>query len=261
MDLEEYARDYLNFMDIVHKNGHLLNVSTMTVICNLNVEAICIQTFCENFEEPNINMKVCKPNNEVEVTKRGRVKKSFYNQVTLNYRDISKKSIKVFSNGKLQITGLTSYYESRVLVDYVIRLLRRTLQNDDIGVTRQYVGMINSNFSVKTNLDLQKLNKVLNKKVNVMSIYNPESYPAINMKYNHATNGTTSIFIFGTGNIVITGGKTLAHMRDSYDFIYEEILKNHTGVCKTTPYIPKEIREESYIDGYPIRQYMSCLSK
>ena len=62
------------------------------------------------------------------------------------------------------------------------------------------------------------------------------------MKYNNV-NGTTSIFIFGTGNIVITGGKTLAHMRDSYDFIYEEILKNHSGVCKTTPYIPKETRE------------------
>ena len=261
MDLDEYANEYLKFMNTVHKNGHSLNVSTITLICDLNVETICIQTFCENFEEPNITMKVCKPNTEVEVTKRGRVKKSFYNQVTLNYKDISKKSIKIFSNGKLQITGLTSYYECEVLTNYVISILRRTLTNEDISVTRRYVGMINSNFSVKTNLDLQKLNKILNKKVNVMSIYNPESYPAINMKYTQSNGTTISIFIFGTGNIVITGGKTLAHMRASYDFIYEEILRNHSNVCKKTTYIPKENKVESYIEGYPIRQYMSCVTK
>lgn len=259
MNTIEYAHEYLSFMNRVHKNGHTLNISTITVVCDLNVDAICIQTFCENFEEPNVTMKVCKPNKGVEVTKRGRVKKSFYNQVTLNYKDISKKSIKVFSNGKLQITGLTSYYESRILVDYITQLVRRTMKNDSIHVNKEYVGMINGNFSVKTNIDLQKLNKILNKKPNVMSIYNPESYPAINMKYNNG-NVTTSIFIFGTGNIVITGAKTLGHMRDSYDFIYKEIIRNHSGVCKTTPYVQKDIRDESYIYGYPVRQYMSCLT-
>lgn len=253
MDTKTYAEEFLQFMQIVHRNKHVLNVSTITLICDLNVDNVDIKTFCQHFNEPNILMKICP--HGFDTTRKGRVRKSFYNQVTLNYKDISKKSMKIFSNGKLQITGLTSVYECEKLTTYTLKVLRHTLSNPDIKIRRSYIGMINCNFSTGTNLDLLKFNQLLNRHARVMSIYNPESYPAINMKYE---NGT-SVFIFGTGNIVITGGKCLDDIKKTYEFINEEIIRNYDTVRKTTVYLQKKPRVENYVNGYSVRQYMSCV--
>lgn len=259
MDTVTYANEYLSFMKEVYDNNHVLNVSTITLICNLNVDKICMSTFCDHFDEPGIEIKRCRPNKEYELTKRGKLKKSFFNQVTLNYVDISKKSIKVFSNGKLQLTGLTSCLECNRVSSMVLGWLNKYIRNQNITITNMYIGMINSNFSVLKNLDLIRLNAILNQNEHVMSLYNPESYPAINMKYNDATKDiSVSVFVFGTGNIVITGGKRLAHMRDAYTFVYKIIDSNRDIVCKANDYIPKTVKVETHIHGYPIRQYMSC---
>ena len=116
--------------------------------------------------------------------------------------------------------------------------------------------MINSNFSMMTNLDLIKLNGILNIDPRVVSIYNPESYPAINMKYIHQ-GVSVSVFIFATGNIVITGGKQLRDMRVAYEFVHDIVRKNKSMVSKDT-YTAKSARVEPYVRGYPIRQCMSC---
>ena len=259
MNTLSYANEYMAFMKEVHNNNHVLNVSTITLICNLNVDKICMSAFCDKFDEPGIEIKRCKPNKEYELTKRGKLKKSFFNQVTLNYVDISKKSIKVFSNGKLQLTGLTSCLECNRVSNMVIGWLNKYIKDSEIVITNMYMGMINSNFSVMKNLDLIRLNAILNKHDNVMSVYNPESYPAINMKYvDQAKDIAVSVFIFGTGNIVITGGKRLGHMRDAYSFIHKTIDSNKSTVHKTNEHIPKIVKSETHIHGYPIRQYMSC---
>jgi len=260
MDTKAYATEYMDFMKEVYENDHVLNVSTITLICNLNVDRICMKTFCEHFVEPGIEIKRCKPNKEYELTKRGKLKKSFFNQVTLNYRDISKKSIKVFSNGKLQLTGLTSCLECNQVSKIVNGWLKKYLNDESIVITDMYMGMINSNFSVMTNLDLIRLNTLLNVHDKVRSTYNPESYPAINMKYIDSEKDiSVSVFIFGTGNIVITGGKRLGHMREAYRFIHDTISSNRERVCKTNEHIPKVVRVETHIQGYPIRQYMSSI--
>lgn len=251
------------FMEEVHANKHVLNISTITLICNLNVQNVSIQQFIENFDEPNLVMKVQSGSNngKFDVTRRSKVKRSFFNQVTLNYRDISKKSIKIFSNGKLQITGLTSGFECQKLMDYLVRLLHRTLGDTTIAIEHSYIGMINSNFSTHMNIDLVKLNRILNRNANVMSIYNPESYPAINVKYNVPGSETcTSIFVFGTGNIVTTGGKSLSDIRASYLFIHNEITNHYETVCKRFEYTVRNNKSEPIVHGYSVRQYMSCVT-
>jgi TATA-box binding protein (TBP) (component of TFIID and TFIIIB) len=257
MDAKTYAEEYLEFMEIVHRNRHVLNVSTITLICDLNVDNVNIQQFCQRFDEPNIDMKHI-PHGFDKKRTGGRVRKSFYNQVTLNYKDISKKSMKIFSNGKLQITGLTSYFECEKLADYTIRVLHKTLDDSTISIRRSYIGMINCNFSTGTNLDLYKFNQLLNRHARVMSIYSPESYPAINMKYRNG-EVTTSVFIFGTGNIVITGGKCLLDMKETYEFVHKEIVRNYDTVSKNTEHIKKPARVEEHVHGYSVRQYMSCV--
>lgn len=257
MDTVSYADEYMEFMKTVHANNNVLNVSTITLICNLNVDKICMQTFCEHFDETGVEVKRYKRNDEFEITKRGNIKKSFFNQVTLNYCDISKKSIKVFSNGKLQITGITSCLECNKVAEMVNGWLVKYLHDDSIRITDTYIGMLNSNFSMMTNIDLIKLNGVLNHVSHVVSVYNPESYPAINMKY--VKDGTSvSVFIFATGNIVITGGKRLKDMQTAYSFVHDIIHSHRERVCKDDLHNPKATRVEPYVHGYSVRQCMSC---
>ena len=142
------------------------------------------------------------------------------------------------------------------MADMVNGWLKKYLRDDTICITKMYIGMINSNFSMMTNLDLIRLNGILNNDHRVVSIYNPESYPAINMKYV-ADGVSVSIFIFATGNIVITGGKKLEDMRVAYTFVHSAI-HNHPTVCKPDNHITKITRKEPYVHGYPIRQCMSC---
>jgi len=267
-NLREYSDQYLEFMSKVYKNKHVVNISTITLICNLNVEKIDIKQFTETFSKPNVNVKISKSNKDYELSKRGKVKKTFFNQVSLNYHDISRKSIKIFSNGKLQITGLSSFYECNLVVNMVIQWLQEIFTTERIELVDAYIGMINSNFSIHMNLDLINLNKILNRNDNIMSIYNPESYPAINMKmrtdireYVNDTTPSVSIFIFGTGNIVITGGKTLQDIITAYTFIVDTIRTNESDVKKNTLHTPKSHKKEYIIEGYNIRQYMSCISE
>lgn len=261
MDLKQYSSEYLSLMETVYNNKHILNISTITYLCVLNVDFIDLRQFILCFDNhqncSNVHMKRCIDKNVLEVSKRGKVKKSFYNQITLNFKDINKKSVKIFSNGKIQITGLTSLYECKHVSEFVLSLLKTILTgHDETRIEHSYIGMLNSNFSVMYNVDLNKLNKILQRDPRCFSVYNPESYPAINLKIK-TEDRNLSVFIFGTGNIVITGSKTISEMKHAYCYITEMLSK--FDVAKSTPYKPKPKRVEPYLDGYNIRQYLSCV--
>jgi len=268
MDLESYSEKYVKFMTAVRLNHHNVNISTITLICNLNKEKLDIPFFTERFNKQDVTIKVSKSNKEFEISKRGKIKKTFFNQVTLNYTDISKKSIKIFSNAKLQITGISSYWECNHVMTMVLRWLNEIFASECIEISHSYIGMINSNFSMNQKLDLPGLNNILNRNDKVMSIYNPESYPAINMKivndehveYTHAKS-TISIFIFGTGNIVITGSKSMDDISKAYFFITNTIKCNPEIRRETHISVKNDKKVDHIIDGYPIRQYLSALKK
>lgn len=249
-----YANEFFEFMKKIHLNGHNVNVSTMTVLCHLDIDSLDIQMFSENFNHEFVTVKFSNTPKNFTVTKRGKVKKSFFNQVTLNYSDTSKKSIKIFSNGKLQITGISSQLESEYVINNVVDWINKTL---DIQVQPKsiYIGMINSNFSIHRCINLISLNRILNTFADVISVYNPESYPAINMKY-FIDECRISIFIFGTGNIVITGAKCISHISTTYDFIVN-ILNNTPDILRS--HNVRLYKDESIIDGYTIRHYQSCV--
>jgi len=242
-------------MEMVHKNGHDFNISTITLICDLDKEQLNIKAISDNFNEDNMRIKPCKRNKEFEVTKRGKIKKSFFNQVTINFEDISKKSIKIFLNGKLQITGLTSMYECEHVSQMILNMLRKYL-NIDVNIKKMRIGMINSNFAVDYDIDLISLNVILNHRYKFLSIYNPESYPAINMKI-HKIGYDISIFIFRTGNIVITSGRSLNDMQNAYTMILKILEENEHVKTKKEKMKTKKYQNKIQ-DGYYMRQYLSC---
>ena len=259
LDLSSYAKSYFSFMDRSRLNGHFVNVSTITLICVLNVTQIDLQRFVCHFSDKDVYVKV-----PPSKTDNKKPKKTFYNQITLNYRDISNKSIKVFSNGKLQITGLTSFFECNLVLEKVVRWLNACFETTTIQSENAYVGMLNINFSVQTKIDLHQLNRILNSFDHVMAVYNPETYPAINVKLQDASeftfsNSSISLFIFGTGNIVVTGSKTLNQSIFAYDFIVK-VLSSNSSVIKSKNQ-RKMDDPNVYIDGYAARQYLSCIGE
>ena len=262
--LGEYSREYFQLMESVNKRGHVLNISTITYLCTLNVDEINLKLFCERFDtishERYGDIVIKTPIRDDTCNKRGKNKRSFFNQLTLNFRDINKKSIKIFSNGKLQITGLTSMFECKYVSEYIVSLLMYVLRGDirpDATINRGYIGMLNANFSLNNNIDLTKLNKILQKRDKCFCVYNPESYPAINLKIQ-TDDRWLSVFVFGTGNIVITGSKCISEMDFAYCFITHALSIDN--VSKSTEFKPKAIRNEPYIYGYNIRQFLSCIS-
>lgn len=237
-----FITDYLAINELSYrlnekyKDVGYLNISTMTIVCDLNC-SICIESLTKNFKSmyyPLCEIKKAKSNRDSVLTKRGKVKKSFYNQTTITYFNYSKKSIKVFTNGKLQITGIISINDAIDVIQNVIRILvnsdQALLEGKPLPSVENMnlfkVEMINSNFKFGKELKLKKLELKLSKKYNV--VYEPDTYPGVKMKYN-----TSSIFIFGTGNVVITGAKTLKEILMVYDLISMILIESDDLHLKT----------------------------
>lgn len=258
----EYSRIYLSLMNDVHKNNEELKISTITAIGITNTTKIELGILNEKIKDfINVNTKYSSNNKDFVITKRGKIKKTFFNQITLNYRDISTKSIKIFSNGKIQITGLTSIIESNIvfknLCDWINECNATTTSLNDklIEITDIKIGMINSNFNIKRGIDLQMVQNTLNNDDNFYSRYDPDSYPAINIKYKDIL--AISIFIFGSGNIVITGSKTLKDIQVVYNVINTLLKSSDTHYKDVKGKVKKNECIITY--GYNLKQLLSAV--
>jgi TATA-box binding protein (TBP) (component of TFIID and TFIIIB) len=239
-----------------------IGLSTITMICDLST-SIDTKALSENFQSPDYpicTLKKTKAHDEYEVSKRGKTKKSFYNQTTINYSDHSTKSIKVFSNGRLQMTGLSSVNDARKAVNVlktVFKASRGSVNTTDINIVASSIAMINSNFSFNVGIDIIKLKKHLEKKYDTIRIiYNPEVYPGLKIKHT-TSRGISSLFVFTTGNVVITGVKSIQEIEESFLLIAQNVNAN-LDIFKTL-LKPKENKKSPKIciikNGYPLYQY------
>lgn len=253
---KSYREAYMKLMDTVKNGGHSLKISTITVVGTLNhakIELPKLQTYIEE-NEPHVQSKFATSHKEFSITKRGKIQKNFFNQLTLNFNDISKKSIKIFLNGKFQITGLSSLVETFKVVDLICKWLEK-VSNIKTELQNLKVGLINSNFSYLKSIHLFKLHNELCKMNTVDSRYDPDTYPAINIK--GAFDNKVSMFVFGSGNIVITGAVTLLEIEHAYIFITDllnEKSVTYESKCKSQLSKRKEV---VFFKGYPIKELLS----
>ena len=263
-----FKEEYLSLMELsydkMNKYDGLtgLKISTMTMVCDMKID-IDLEKLTKNFVRPNYPLcfiKKAKTTKDVTYTKRGKPKKSFYNQTTITINQNTKKSIKVFKNGKLQMTGIRSMNDFKSTIE----VIKGILKNSSGAVEKEHeekfkeispvVAMINSNFNLNKELDLRKIKSsiVLDKEITDVS-YNPDVYPGVNAKYNG-----TSILIFGTGNVVITGAKSIKAISEAYVFITSIVCENklfhiRNGIGK------KPAKSQiNYINGYPEDLYLAC---
>ena len=179
-------------------------------------------------------------------TRKKREKKSFYNQVTIHVFDDKIVNLKIFNNGKLQMTGLKSVESGKLTIESFIREIsdknHEVYEGDDLEYSDYKIAMINSDFDIKYKVDRESLHRCV-VDMGMCSSYEPTIYPGVNMKYYYNTNNTNgicccnamcdgkgnadgdgnckrvTIAVFNSGKIIITGGNDLKQLKTCHKFI------------------------------------------
>lgn len=184
--------------------------------------------------------------------------KRFDNQVTcIVFSDDKYVNVKMFKNGKIQMTGLKRVNQGRhiidIIIDNLIDIYNRGFTNivEDHTVLKNIdymIRLINSDFRVGIEIKRDKLNKLVQNTYNVLSSFEPCIYPGVKIQFFWKENGTKdgickctgycdgkgkhndckkiTIAVFQSGCIIITGAQTLEQISDAYRFICKLIKKN-----------------------------------
>lgn len=194
--------------------------------------------------------------------KRTKKIKTFYNQVTL---EINKNKVKIFDNGTLHITGCKGYDN----IIHVINILCKEL-NKKKGLLTPYgveyinyysfigdrdnlseglnlndmidfkINLINCGFDLDFDIDRIKLYKLLYDE-GTDCVCDLDLHACVNIKFECSDydimknispekNKVVSIFIFGSGSIIITGGTTKNHIEQAYNYIIKKIFKHYNEI-------------------------------
>jgi TATA-box binding protein (TBP) (component of TFIID and TFIIIB) len=226
----------------------------MTIVCKTNSQNIDMEKFVLNFDsyiDFDASLKKKQRNDAPVITKRGKVKKNFFNQATLTFKDTTTKSIKIFTNGKLQMTGITSMLEGITVATKVCALISKCVSYD-VHAESVDIAMINSDFCIRRNVNVYAMLAVLNK-TNVMCAYDPDTYPGLKIKYNGV-----SIFVFGTGSVVVTGSNSLERLNDAYTYIGNVVKENESILWGKSK---EKKRVILYNFGYPKNTLDCCALK
>jgi TATA-box binding protein (TBP) (component of TFIID and TFIIIB) len=174
------------------------------------------------------------------------IKKMFYNQATLHvFHDGKIMNVKLFNNGKIQITGLKKENQGPELIKNLIDYFYDISMFDDdkqIEIINHKLVLINSDFDLGFQIDREELhNEIIDS--GIYSSYEPCIYPGVNIKYfinqnqfdgicscNSMCNGKgradgdgnckkITIAVFKSGKVIITGGQNINQIETSYRFI------------------------------------------
>lgn len=197
-------------------------------------------------------------------TNRKIPKKSFFNQSTIIVRRLvdnrwKEINIKLFENGGIQMTGISSkeFAENTIywLADIFSQLPKNPFMGKIPDIKNVSIPLINTDFSIGSNIDQEVLHSILVDKYNLISILEKTIYQGINTKYffNSKTSDgichciekckgagnsdneckKITVSIFRTGKIIITGAKTINQINTVYDFINNIIERHYDEIVVT----------------------------
>lgn len=270
-----FANEYLDIMSLCHDKivsfpnetkPSYLNLSTMTMVCDLT-KHIDILNLSENFKSPafiECTIKKPKNNKEYDLTKRGKKKKTFFNQASIHFKTHTTKCVKVFSNGRLHITGVTSMIEASDVCEFICQILNNTLGavvgSGKVEAVDLKICMINTNFAINHGLDIIKLKNIIQNTEHYLCSYTPDTYPGLKIKYSHSKSlNKSSVFVFSSGQIVITGVKLLTDILDVYNSLMNIISENFLDIHNPTITIKKKAKKNEYKFGYELSLIQPCL--
>ena len=158
--------------------------------------------------------------------------------------------MKIFNNGRIQMTGLKSETMGTEAIQHLLDILLNLKEEirikiclNDTSIPKLIetnIVLINSDFDIGFKIDRENLHRSIIEK-GYYSSFEPCIYPGVNIKYYHhplvknygicscdnPCNGKgkentckkITIAVFNSGKIIITGGQTLEHIHLAKDFI------------------------------------------
>lgn len=204
--------------------------------------------------------------------------KTFFNQSTIVVRrkvteekeDTWKEvNIKLFANGGIQMTGVTSESFARSALDDLYDLIQTFPQSPfthKVNIHRFSVQLINTDYSINRFINQDALHKLLINEYNLFSMLEKTIYQGVNTKFFFNTANKKrgictckkickgqgmgegegnckriTMSIFRTGKIIITGARQMRQIETAYEFL-NEIFEKHQH---TVLYIPSPATEYS----------------
>ena len=203
-------------------------------------------------------------------TNRKVTAKSFFNQSTLVLRRVwdggfKEMNMKLFANGGIQMTGVTSIEFAVKAVEWLLALIRTLpVSPFPIGVTgavtKVNVPLINTDYSLNFDIQQDNLHRILVEEYNLFSMLEKTIYQGVNTKFFYNTNndGTgvcrcaafckgqglgdgegeckrITLSIFRTGKIIITGARSMDQIHQAYAFLNSVFARHHASVLIRRP--------------------------
>jgi TATA-box binding protein (TBP) (component of TFIID and TFIIIB) len=256
MDTFEYIRSLAEIREKLCRDRlpepSWVRITTITM-CSKFLEDIDLPKFKENFAKLG-SVTVRRKGSRFSGFEWRMSDTAFYNQVTIGYRDAySRKSIKIFPNGSIQVAGCSDIFDCRRILRQLSFILKVVLGKEkDIPVDEVAVKMINTNFSLNSSVNLMKIITALGSTANearaerieeckMMPVgkfkvtYDPDRYSAVKVKFVPGKDmKQVTASIFSTGKIIVTGAQTLQEIAQAYSILNHN-LRDPSIFVKTVP--------------------------
>lgn len=178
-------------------------VSTMTVMIRLSLDQINLEKLLET-KVDGYTYFIRVPGERKNKRKNF---KPFRNSLSVIFDTLTRRvCVKVFRNGKLQITGCKTLCDTLELATKFCSLYY-ILSDTNVHVVSSDIHMYNIIFNLNKSINLDQLHNDL-KKNNHTSIYNRDIYSGIKIKQSIA-EGTKPLTVLGfsSGNFILAGLK------------------------------------------------------
>ena len=191
------------------------SVSTMTLTAQLNVTSVCRDKllvavgWMEGEGPLTAEPKPTRPSSKPPKPRRP----DFNNQTTVRH---GTKSIKMFRNGSVHVTGCKTLDDFVQAVTAVCDAMTQAgIETDGVRVTGFDTQMINVTFNANVTLGLRELRDLCLGR-GWAAMYNADVYPGLNLKIPVGNGRTVTALAFRSGNVILTGGKTAAHVLEAH---------------------------------------------
>jgi TATA-box binding protein (TBP) (component of TFIID and TFIIIB) len=242
--------------DPTRPNPSWVRITTITMISKF-LQEIDLKKFKEKFKERG-TITVRRKGSKFRGFEWNMKDTAFYNQVTIGYQDAySRKSVKIFENGAIQVAGCSDLFDCRRILKQLAFILCEVLELEaPPPVADADVKMINTNFSLNSSVNLNKIIHKFSKIPGFKVTFDPDRYSAVKIKFvPGAGMKQVTASIFSTGKIIVTGAQKLDEIAQAYKILNE----NMDSVAFVKPVQNPETFDT--IMGAPFAEWVRVLTK